>query len=97
MLSTAFLRCKVFAIGSRPIRRWDKSVPAKLEWYRKRHILFCGRAWERSGGTVVIEAFHMVRKELPDALPATLLYGRDAADCGNPAVWHRPRFQHLER
>ena len=60
-------KSKVFAIGGGPMRRWDKPVPAELERYRKRHILFCGRAWERKGGPVLIEAFRTVRKELPDA------------------------------
>lgn len=58
---------KVFAIGGGPMRRWDQPVPADLERYRKRHILFCGRAWERKGGPVLIEAFRRVRKEFPDA------------------------------
>jgi len=60
-------RSKVFAIGGGPMRRWDKPVPADLERYRKRHILFCGRAWERRGGPVLIEAFRRVRKEFADA------------------------------
>ena len=60
-------KSKVFAIGGGPMRRWDKPVPAELERYRKRHVLFCGRAWERKGGPVLIEAFRTVRKELPDA------------------------------
>lgn len=60
-------KSKVFAIGGGPMRRWDKPVAADLERYRKRHILFCGRAWERKGGPVLIEAFRRVRRELPDA------------------------------
>ncbi len=58
---------KVFALGGGPIRRWDKAVPADLARYKKRQILFCGRAWERKGGPVLIEAFRKVRRELPDA------------------------------
>lgn len=58
---------KVFAIGGGPIRRWDQPVPAEIERYAKRHILFCGRAWERKGGPVLIEAFRRVRREFPDA------------------------------
>lgn len=58
---------KVFALGGGPMRRWDQPVPAEIERYRKRQILFCGRAWERKGGPVLIEAFRKVRKELPDA------------------------------
>lgn len=60
-------KSKVFAIGGGPMRRWDHPVPAEIERYRKRHILFCGRAWERKGGPVLIEAFRRVRRELPDA------------------------------
>jgi glycosyltransferase involved in cell wall biosynthesis len=60
-------KSKVFAIGGGPMRRWDQPVPAEIERYRKRHILFCGRAWERKGGPVLIEAFRRVRRELPDA------------------------------
>jgi glycosyltransferase involved in cell wall biosynthesis len=60
-------RGKVFALGGGPMRRWDKPVPADLERYKKRRILFCGRAWERKGGPVLIEAFRKVRRELPDA------------------------------
>ena len=58
---------KVFAIGGGPMRRWDRPVPADLERYRKRNVLFCGRAWQRKGGPVLIEAFRQVRRELPDA------------------------------
>lgn len=58
---------KVFALGGGPMRRWDQPVPAEIERYRKRQILFCGRAWERKGGPVLIEAFRKVRRELPDA------------------------------
>jgi glycosyltransferase involved in cell wall biosynthesis len=60
-------KSKVFAIGAGPVRRWDYPVPADLTRYKKRHILFCGRAWERKGGPVLIEAFRKVRRELPDA------------------------------
>jgi glycosyltransferase involved in cell wall biosynthesis len=60
-------KSKVFALGGGPIRRWDHPVPAELERYKKRQILFCGRAWERKGGPVLIEAFRKVRRELPDA------------------------------
>jgi glycosyltransferase involved in cell wall biosynthesis len=60
-------KSKVFPIGGGPIRRWDQPVPAELERYKQRRVLFCGRAWERKGGPVLIEAFRKVRKELPDA------------------------------
>lgn len=60
-------RDKVYAIGGGPIRRWDHPVPADLNRYRQRHILFCGRAWERKGGPVLIQAFRRVRQEFPDA------------------------------
>ncbi|WOB07319.1 glycosyltransferase family 4 protein [Piscinibacter gummiphilus] len=60
-------KSKVFALGGGPIRRWDHPVPADLARYKKRQILFCGRAWERKGGPVLIEAFRKVRRELPDA------------------------------
>lgn len=60
-------KSKVFALGGGPIRRWDHPVPAEPERYKKRQILFCGRAWERKGGPVLIEAFRKVRRELPDA------------------------------
>ena len=60
-------KSKVFALGGGPIRRWDQPVPADLARYKKRQILFCGRAWERKGGPVLIEAFRKVRRELPDA------------------------------
>lgn len=60
-------KSKVFALGGGPIRRWDHPVAAELERYKKRRILFCGRAWERKGGPVLIEAFRKVRRELPDA------------------------------
>lgn len=60
-------KSKVFAIGGGPMRRWDHPIPPEIERYRKRHVLFCGRAWERKGGPVLIEAFRRVRRELPDA------------------------------
>ena len=60
-------KSKVFAIGGGPMRRWDKPVPPDIERYKKRHVLFCGRAWERKGGPVLLEAFRRVRRELPDA------------------------------
>ncbi len=60
-------KSKVFAIGGGPMRRWDKPVAADLDRYKQRHILFCGRAWERKGGPILIEAFRRVRKEFPDA------------------------------
>ncbi len=60
-------KSKVFALGGGPVRRWDKPVPADLARYKKRRILFCGRAWERKGGPVLLEAFRQVRRELPDA------------------------------
>lgn len=60
-------KSKVFALGAGPIRRWDHPVPPEIERYEKRQILFCGRAWERKGGPVLIEAFRKVRRELPDA------------------------------
>lgn len=60
-------KSKVFALGGGPVRRWDHPVPAELERYKQRRVLFCGRAWERKGGPVLIEAFRKVRRELPDA------------------------------
>lgn len=60
-------KSKVFPIGGGPIRRWDRPVPPDLERYRQRRVLFCGRAWERKGGPVLIDAFRRVRRELPDA------------------------------
>lgn len=60
-------KSKVFALGGGPMRRWDHPVPPELDRYKQRRILFCGRAWERKGGPVLIEAFRKVRRELPDA------------------------------
>jgi len=52
---------------SLPIRRvlfQDMTVDDAV---KKRQILLCGRAWERKGGPVLIEAFRKVRRALPDA------------------------------
>jgi glycosyltransferase involved in cell wall biosynthesis len=71
-------KSKVFALGGGPMRRWDQAVPAELERYKKRRILFCGRAWERKGGPVLIEAFRKVRRELPDATLTVVSAGAPA-------------------
>jgi glycosyltransferase involved in cell wall biosynthesis len=58
---------KVFAIGAGPIRRPFADVSTTLDRYRSRRVLFVGRAWERKGGPLLVEAFRLVKAELPDA------------------------------
>jgi glycosyltransferase involved in cell wall biosynthesis len=63
-------------------------VPPELERYKKRHILFCGRAWERKGGPVLLEAFRAVRKEFPEAKLTVVSSG--AKNLTDPGVEHIP-------
>lgn len=63
----AFPREKVFAIGAGPIRRFPSLPPQPVARYAARRILFVGRAWERKGGPIVLEAFEQVRSVYPDA------------------------------
>ena len=41
--------------------------PLKNSEYRNQHIVFVGVDWERKGGPVLIEAFKLVRQQLPSA------------------------------
>ncbi len=63
----AFPREKVFAIGAGPIRTLPAMPPQSVDRYAARRILFVGRAWERKGGPIVLEAFEHVRSAYADA------------------------------
>jgi glycosyltransferase involved in cell wall biosynthesis len=62
-----FPRSKVFAIGAGPIRTYPKLGQQGVERYKARRILFVGRAFDRKGGPIVLDAFRRVRARMPDA------------------------------
>lgn len=83
-----FPRSKVFAIGAGPMRALPALPPQGLERYAARRILFVGRAFERKGGPIVLEAFERVRAALPDA--TLTIVSAQAKFAPRPGVTHVP-------
>lgn len=62
-----FPRARVFPIGAGPIRSFPALGVQSIDRYKARKVLFVGRAFERKGGPIVLEAFKKVRAAMPDA------------------------------
>ena len=58
---------KVTAVGSGTQASVAAAVDTRVDRYRRRRVLFVGRAWERKGGPELLAAFRIVRRSVPDA------------------------------
>ena len=61
-----FPREKIVAIGAGPVRS-PRHVKFDLDRYAQGRLLFIGRQWERKGGPMLLEAFKIVRDQVPHA------------------------------
>lgn len=60
-------RDRITPIGAGPAVLLDEPMARNIERYSKRRILFIGRAWERKGGPLLLDAFRLLRRKMPDA------------------------------
>lgn len=81
-------RDKITAIGSGPALPFSPPSTQNAERYGLQRILFLGRAWERKGGPLLLEAFRLLRRKMPKA--TLVVAGPPKRPTNEPGVEYHP-------